>query len=109
MDLNEYQDRATETAVYPEIGKNPRYALIGLCEEVGEVAGQFKRIERDDGGVITAKRREKLLYELGDAQWYLARLASELGFTLEDVCQANLEKLADRKARHTLHGTGDKR
>jgi NTP pyrophosphatase (non-canonical NTP hydrolase) len=109
MDLNEYQTRARDTAVYQNIGKNPRYAMIGLCEEVGEIAGQLKRIERDDGDIITPERREKIKLECGDALWYLASLAAELGLTLNEIAEANLAKLADRRARKTLHGAGDAR
>ena len=109
MDMNDYQKRARGTAVYVNIGKNPRYAMIGLCEEVGEIAGQLKRVERDDGDVITDERREKLKLECGDALWYLASLAAELGLTLNDIAEANLAKLADRKARAALHGSGDVR
>jgi len=109
VELNEYQRQSRRTAVYQNIGKNPRYAMIGLCEEVGEIAGQLKRVERDDGDVITPERREKLKLEMGDALWYMASLAEELGLTLEDIAQANLAKLADRKARKALHGSGDSR
>lgn len=109
MDLNEYQTRARDTAVYQNIGRNPRYAMIGLCEEVGEIAGQLKRVERDDGDVVTPERREKIKLEMGDALWYMASLAAELGLTLNDIAEANLTKLADRKARKALHGSGDQR
>lgn len=109
MELDEYQKRARDTTVYQNIGRNPRYAMIGLCEEVGEVAGQLKRVERDDGDVITDDRREKLKLELGDCLWYMASLAAELGLTLNEIAEANLAKLADRKARKALHGSGDQR
>lgn len=109
MNLNEYQERSRATAVYQNIGRNPRYAMIGLCEEVGEIAGQLKRVERDDGDVITDERREKLKLEMGDALWYMASLASELGLTLDEIAEANLVKLADRKARKALKGAGDQR
>jgi NTP pyrophosphatase (non-canonical NTP hydrolase) len=109
VELDEYQTRARDTAVYQNIGRNPRYAMIGLCEEVGEIAGQLKRVERDDGDVITDDRREKLKLELGDALWYMASLAAELGLTLNEIAEANLAKLADRKARKALHGSGDVR
>jgi len=36
-------------------------------------------------------------------------LSKLLGFTLEDICDANLENLAGRKARGTLNGDGDNR
>lgn len=49
------------------------YVRLGLISEVGEVAGQVKRIIRDDGGVLTDERREKILDELGDVLWYWAQ------------------------------------
>lgn len=36
-------------------------------------------------------------------------IASRCGFTLEEICAANIEKLAGRKQRGTLRGTGDNR
>ena len=109
MELDEYQKRARDTAVYQNIGRNYKYAMLGLCEETGEIAGQLKRVERDDNDIITAERSEKLKLELGDCLWYLASLTAELGFSLDEIAEANLAKLADRKARKTLHGTGDNR
>lgn len=105
MDLNEYQRRAHATAV----GNGLDYLGFGLCEEAGEVAGHLKRLHRDDGGQLTADRREKIKLEIGDTLWYLSQVAHEIGFTLEDIAQANLEKIAGRVERGTLHGSGDDR
>lgn len=59
-----------------------RYVYLGLISEVGEVAGQVKRIIRDDGGVLTPERREKLLDELGDVLWYWAQMHDVEGVSL---------------------------
>lgn len=61
-----------------------RYVRLGLISEVGEVAGQVKRIIRDDGGVLTPERREKLLDELGDVLWYWAQTADVQGIAITD-------------------------
>lgn len=111
MDLNSYQRQATETAIYP--GKQGIlgiiYCALKLNGEAGEVAEEVGKALRDDNHVIKPDRRERLLYELGDVLWYLANEAEELGYSLEQVAQANLVKLARRKAQGTLQGSGSER
>ena len=41
--------------------------------------------------------------------WYLTSVAVDLGLTLEEVAQANLDKLASREARGVVGGSGDNR
>ena len=111
LTLNEYQGQAAETAVYPGAGgcEGLTYSVAGLTSEAGEVAGEFKRIIRDDGGELTPERRAKMASELGDALWGLAMVARDLGLTLEEVAVANVEKLRDRKKRGVLSGSGGDR
>ena len=47
--------------------------------------------------------------ELGDVLWYVAQLASELDLDLDEIAQANLEKLLSRQRRGVLSGSGDDR
>jgi len=109
MDLNAYQQGARETARYPDVGRNPIYPTLGLCGEAGEVADKVKKVLRDQGGTFSAEVREALKLELGDVLWYVAQLASELGFELEEIGAANLAKLASRAARNVIAGSGDQR
>ncbi|MCP9916017.1 nucleoside triphosphate pyrophosphohydrolase family protein [Cyanobium sp. ATX 6F1] len=109
MDLDAYQRQARQTARYPEVGSNPIYPTLGLCGEAGEVADKVKKVLRDRQGVFDASVLDGLKLELGDVLWYVAQLASELGFSLEEIGQANLSKLADRAARDAISGSGDHR
>lgn len=109
MNLSEYQEKARTTALYPNVGNNPYYAGLGLAGEAGEVANRIKKIQRDDGGVITDKKRAEIKKELGDVLWYVACVASEIGLDLDEVAKANIDKLASRKERGTLHGDGNDR
>jgi NTP pyrophosphatase (non-canonical NTP hydrolase) len=59
--------------------------------------------------VLTDERREALAAELGDVLWYLAQLATEAELDLEELAEANLAKLASRRERGALHGSGDTR
>jgi NTP pyrophosphatase (non-canonical NTP hydrolase) len=47
--------------------------------------------------------------ELGDVLWYISQLATELGFTLEEIASMNIEKLYGRMDRAKLGGSGDNR
>jgi NTP pyrophosphatase (non-canonical NTP hydrolase) len=109
MDLNAYQQGARATARYPQVGQNPIYPTLGLCGEAGEVADKVKKVLRDNEGVFSDDTRQALMLELGDVLWYVAQLSSELGFELNAVAEANLNKLASRAARNVIAGSGDHR
>lgn len=102
--FNDYTEFVKGMKVYPE-----KYALIypalGLCGESGEIAEKIKKFLRGDRELD----REGLLKELGDPLWYLTSLADDLGYTLQDVVNANQEKLVSRKERGVLKGSGDNR
>jgi NTP pyrophosphatase (non-canonical NTP hydrolase) len=107
--FSEYQERSRATAVYPNAGDNIVYPALGLCGEAGETAEKVKKAIRDDGGTLTEERREAIAAELGDVLWYVAQLATEADLGLEEIAEANLEKLASRQERSVLHGSGDER
>ncbi len=109
MNLNQYQDKSRETALYPNMGNNPIYPTLGLVGEAGEVADKVKKVLRDDNGVFTSDVRQSIKYELGDVLWYVSQLANELGYELEEVAIANLDKLSNRAKRGKIKGSGDDR
>lgn len=112
LNFQDYQLGAESTAIYPGAGTGDWNALsyLGLgFGEAGEIQGKLKKVLRDNGGVITDEMRTELLKECGDLQWYIANFVSELGAGLEDVAQANLDKLNSRKERGVLQGSGDNR
>lgn len=111
MTLQDYQDAALTTAVFPGKGtwNGKAYCALGLNGEAGEVADVLKKIQRDSGFEISGENRDKLKLELGDVLWYVAVMASELGLTLEAVAEANISKLASRQKRGKLGGSGDYR
>lgn len=79
MTLKEYREQMWQFALYPNSGNNPLYPDLGLLSEIGELAGEAKRVIRDDDGVLTTERREKMIDELGDIMWYLAAISHEKG------------------------------
>ena len=99
MKFEEYQAEAKQTALYPNRLKNLEYPTLGLAGEAGEVANIVKKIQRDFGGEITDEIRAKLKDELGDVLWYISACADELGLTLQEIAEFNVEKLAKRHNR----------
>jgi NTP pyrophosphatase (non-canonical NTP hydrolase) len=99
MNFEEYQKKASQTALYPKRLNNLEYPTLGLAGEAGEVANIVKKIQRDFGGEITEEIRLKLKDELGDVLWYISACADELNLTLAEIAEFNVEKLAKRHNR----------
>jgi len=96
MDLKDYQDRTKDTAIYP-LEVSGYYPILARCGEVGELANVFKKSLRGDYDRDTPEFRAKIMDELGDILWYLARTAGDFGMDLNDVAKFNLKKLKLRK------------
>lgn len=111
MDFAEYQKRAGSTAIYESRGKSLCYPALGLAGEAGEVAEKVKKLVRVEGLFAQPDDdfKARLKKELGDVLWYIAATCFEAGLDMDDVAQANIEKLASRKERAVLHGEGDDR
>lgn len=107
--LNDYQRESRKTWQLVHTDHPIVYPTLGLANEAGEVAGKVKKIFRDRDGKISEQEREALKSELGDVLWYLAQICTELDITLEEVAEANLEKLFSRKERNQIGGSGDNR
>jgi len=110
MNFSDYQKKSRETAMYRDKDNDYIYPTLGLAGEAGEVAEKIKKVYRGDtGGVMTEEIKQELAKELGDVLWYLTQLATELGLSLEEIAQLNLDKLFSRKDRGVLSGNGDNR
>ncbi len=108
MTLNEYQQHALETAIYPE-NRRILYPTLGLTGEAGEVADKVKKVIRDGHEEFSPEKRLEIVKEIGDVLWYCATLSRDLGYDLEQVAQMNVDKLHSRMERHRLNGSGDNR
>jgi len=94
MTLDEYQRAALRTRNPALTGRDFLLdAAAGLAEEAGEVLGLIRKSAFQN----RHSSAERLRDELGDALWCLAATAEALGFSLEDVARANIDKL---QARH---------
>lgn len=102
--LQEVWDGRTDTTALAS-SFNPSYLVI----YTGRMAGHLKKTIRDDAGVLLPARRTAMMATLGNVLTELDALCLAMGTTAHAVTQANLNKLADRKQRGTLQGSGDQR
>lgn len=117
MELQEYQKRAMTTCM--RSSKNFSYMMLNLVGEVGEFASKVAKSIRKEQTIINdnqhvfeefptcLEQEEELKKEAGDILWQLSGLCTVMGWSLEDVAQMNLDKLAARKAIGTIDGSGD--
>lgn len=129
MELNNYQKMAMGTCM-PSC-ENISYMLLNLVGEVGEFSSKIAKAIRKKqvgiGGRTAINRNsftvrddnpealdfdilafdEELRKEAGDILWQLSGLCSVMGWSLDDIAQMNLDKLAARKAAGTIDGNGD--
>lgn len=105
MNMNDYQKAAMATAVYPRNKQTAlTYTALGLASEAGEYAGKVKKLLRDAVWDVDAAKAE-----LSDILWYIAACGDAIGVSLEEIATFNLAKLADRKERGVINGSGDYR
>ncbi|MBE6935827.1 MAG: nucleotide pyrophosphohydrolase [Ruminococcaceae bacterium] len=110
MTINEYQTLAM-TTLNPDLTKREVLinSVMGLCGESGEAIDIVKKWMAQGHELD----REHLAKELGDIAWYLAEAATALDLPLEEILQANIEKLRRRysegfsRERSTLRLKGD--
>lgn len=125
MELREYQQRAMTTCT--ESSNNFSYMMLNLVGEAGELASKVaKQIRKEhlsvnDNILVNGRKADMLngndwedLFnemraEAGDVLWQLSGLCTVMGWSLEDIAEQNLVKLASRKERNVIVGDGDNR
>lgn len=112
LTLNEYQQKAMTTCL-PSC-ENDMYMLLLIAEEVGELCGKVSKSIRKNKTLINKndilpiknedglELEEQIKGEIGDVLWGLAGLCRQFGWTLNEVSQYNLDKLAKRKESGTI-------
>lgn len=115
MNFDEYQTKAVSTDLGQQHADrspmSPAFLAIvlGLSGETGEFTDKMKKIYRDHNGQIPKEKHAELVKELGDVLWYVAVMAQYLNVPLSELAEKNIDKLADRKDRGKLSGSGDNR
>ena len=103
LNFQTYQQQATTYASYG----NTNYPYFALVEEVGEFCGKIAKNMRGDRNAEETKALMRK--EAGDILWNLSEICSLNGWSLQEIAQENLNKLADRAAHDKIKGDGDTR
>lgn len=111
LTLNQYQEQAMTTCL--PSSANDCYMLLMIAEEIGELCGKVSKAIRKKQIVINDNElyaigsedndiKNQLKGELGDILWGVAGFSDVMKWTLEEVAQYNLDKLANRKNTGTI-------
>lgn len=109
MSLDEFASACHSTNDYSDEAIKANALFLGLAGEAGEAAEQAKKCMRDDNGKWTPERTRAAAMEVFDVMWYATQVIWSLGFTMDEVAQMGLDKLARRKAEGKIHGSGSDR
>ncbi|MBX0352153.1 nucleotide pyrophosphohydrolase [Bacillus thuringiensis serovar shandongiensis] len=103
-ELNDYQESTLRTwNNKTDFGGRVSNAALGLTGEAGEVADIVKKAIYHGHGFQPSHcpgeedgNTYKLALELGNTMYYVSIMAHELGYTLQDIAEMNIAKLAKR-------------
>jgi NTP pyrophosphatase (non-canonical NTP hydrolase) len=112
LTFDEYQKAAITTAHISHAG-NPLMQnsvwVLGVAGEAGELVEKWKKAVAYREGKFSSAEFEDFKKEFADVIWYIAVLAESLGLSLDEIMKQNVAKLADRKQRGVIKGSGDNR
>lgn len=94
MTGNEYQKLAMRTCNFKkdvETEAMLSHGMLGLCSEVGELAGIYQKSYQGH-----PCRLDHIVKELGDCLWMIAEICEVYGVKMDDVMSTNIEKLKKR-------------
>lgn len=93
MTLEEYQKFAAQGILPATLEREPIVGFaLGLAGEAGEVVDDIKK-KYFHGRDIDPNHTVE---ELGDVMWYVANIATQLGTSLDEIIQINVDKLSKR-------------
>lgn len=85
------------------------FMVLAIVAHASEMAGVVKKAIRDNDGFLSEAGAEKIKLHLGHTLLLLNGLSVAFGTDPRAVTAKNLNKLADRRTRGVLQGSGDNR
>ena len=103
MEINDYQSEIQKYAEYPkEIG--PFTVILTLQNDVGKLSEKLNNVLVNNHGKFERQDKIKTAISLGDILFDIASIASDLGYTMNDIISLNLVK----HTKSTEENTNDK-
>lgn len=91
MEVNDYQNQIRDYVDYPlELG--PFSIILSLQKNVGKLSEKLNDSLMNDHGQFTKEQTMKCIISLGDILFDLTNIATDLGYTMNDVISLNLTK-----------------
>jgi len=85
------------------------YLVIRMNMRASEIAKILEDIHASGQDPMTVANRSGIQNHISYTITYIEAIAEYCGYTLSEICEANIENLAGRKKRGTIHGDGDDR
>jgi hypothetical protein len=104
-----FEEVRTFSGLLPQTYPSRGITILLLGKHASNIAGVLKKSIRDNDGYFEAKHTEAVMAELFQFTHQLEQLTAAFGSTTEAVMAKNLNKLADRKSRGVLQGSGNNR
>lgn len=111
MTFDEYQQAAQKTALnsYDDPLLQNSVWVMGIAGEAGEIVEKWKKAVAYREGKFSDEELADFKKEFADVIWYIAVMTKSMGWSLDEIMQQNVAKLADRQARNVIRGAGDNR
>lgn len=92
--LDKYHEFTKTTAIYPgaDIIRSAdalEYLSLAFIGESGEIADKYKKVIRDNNGVISEEVRQGLSKELGDVMYYISQMCNTFEYKLYNLVDIN--------------------
>lgn len=101
MEANEYQNEIRKYSNYPqEVG--PFTVILTLQNNVGKLSAKLNKVLVNDHGAFNKEDKVKVMISLGDIINDVTNIASDIGFTLDDVLSLNITKYANSKESNAV-------
>jgi len=92
MTINTYQQLAARTINHAlDRDETINHAVFGLSGEVGEISSLFQKVYQGH-----EMNESDLRKEIGDVCWMIAELCTAHGWSMDEICAENIEKLKAR-------------